>query len=78
MPAPSAASAVLVPDAIILPVNKLLELTAHLNGAHRIAPATAEPHKAETSYADLAGVRGQPVARRALEIAAAGGHNLLI
>jgi magnesium chelatase family protein len=57
----------------------LLEVCGHLQGlktlplAEAPAPSMAPPH-----YPDLADVRGQASARRALEIAAAGGHHLLL
>ena len=54
----------------------------HLTNAARISPLKTQtfvPHGAEREGgADLKYVKGQPVARRALEIAVAGGHNLLL
>lgn len=56
----------------------LLEVTAHLSGARTLQPiARARPEVAVTTEADLSEVKGQRQAKRALEIAAAGGHNIL-
>lgn len=56
------------------------EVVAHLAGGESLAAPVALPFAASTSGAspvDLADLRGQPVARRAVEVAAAGGHSLL-
>jgi len=56
----------------------LLEVTAHLNGTNIIEPLLRhKPKVINTFQADLSEVKGQQQAKRALEIAAAGGHNLL-
>ena len=62
-----------------LPCATLLDAVAFLRGERRIVPAVPleGDDDALTAVADLSEVRGQPLARRALELAAAGGHNLL-
>ncbi|MEP0202896.1 MAG: YifB family Mg chelatase-like AAA ATPase [Halioglobus sp.] len=78
VPEASAAQAAAVPGSSVVAAPNLLTLCAHLNGnapLPKVLPANAS---AESAYPDLEGVVGQDFARRALEITAAGGHNLLL
>jgi magnesium chelatase family protein len=62
----------------IIAPESLLALVNHLAG-HQLAPRPVPRHRTGLAgLPDLSEVRGQDVARRALEIAAAGGHNLLM
>ncbi len=78
IPAPSSATAAQVPDTDILPATDLLTLCAHLNGGASLEPVVYTEPWQTAEYPDLGEVVGQEGARRALEIAAAGGHNLLL
>jgi magnesium chelatase family protein len=78
LPSPGAGHAAAVPGAKILPVNQLLEICAHLHEREKIEPAVADLPTHTQVYPDLDDVRGQSLGKRALEIAAAGAHSLLI
>ena len=62
----------------VLAIDHLLQIAAHLNGHMPLAPYQAGGLlRQAAAYPDLAEVQGQQAAKRALLIAASGGHNLL-
>jgi len=79
LPVANAGEAAVVAGLDVFPVASLVDAVRALNQPMTCVAATgAAPAPRASSHADLADVHGQLLARRALEIASAGGHNLLL
>ncbi len=79
LPQANAREASLVPGVEIIAADHLLQLCEHLRGEQLLPAVQANPQeKTEQYVADLAEVQGQAQAKRALIVAAAGSHNLLL
>ena len=79
LPMANASEAAIVEGLDVLPVRSLTDAVTALNDPSTVcAPPLPLPPASASDGLDLADVRGQLLARRALEITAAGGHNLLL
>ncbi len=82
LPAGNAREAACIEGIRIIPVSSLTEVTDYLEGRTEIPPQEQIPYETLQKDCvfpvDMAQIKGQAAARRALEVAAAGGHNMLM
>ena len=80
LPARNAPEASVVEGIDVIPISNIKELVKHLNGEEKIEPVKSEQFSfaEEIDYPDFSEVKGQQIPKKALEIAAAGGHNVLL
>ena len=77
-PASNAAEAAVVEGVTVVPVRRLSDALGFLRGSWTPGPVEEEPAQPSAALDDISEVRGQTQAKLALEIAAAGGHNVLL
>lgn len=79
VPPGNAPEALLAPGMTVYTPTTLQELIAHLSGSRALTPCVSTSHtQSEHPLVDLSDIAGQESAKRALEIAAAGRHNLVL
>ncbi|MBI5006543.1 MAG: YifB family Mg chelatase-like AAA ATPase [Nitrosomonadales bacterium] len=78
LPSMNAPEASLVDDAVVYPALSLLQVAAHLTGRDALTRHIPETEAVAPHYPDMCEVKGQAASKRALEIAAAGGHSVLM
>lgn len=81
LPETNAREASLIPDLQIFPIKNFLQIISHFKGEKKILPYRSRKFDFSnevTNENDMSEIRGQEHVKRALEIAAAGGHNVLM